>query len=90
MKVKSFNGLPPNFDVLPRSLQLVVEEGLYRRRLKASWGFCPGDPRLTSMSADGLPLSGQFGKAVKCATVEGDDPVDDYGARLKRQDDEDE
>jgi len=69
-KAKSFNGLPPNFDSLPWGIQRLLEEAQYRRQLKASFGYCPGDPRLCSMGEDGLPLSGQFGKRVEGPVVE--------------------
>jgi len=72
-KVKSFNGLPPNFDSLPLGMKRLLEEAQYRRQLKVSFGYCPGDPRLTSMREDGLPLSGQFGKRVEGPVVEEDE-----------------
>jgi hypothetical protein len=72
VKAKSFNGLPPNFDELPVELQRLLEEQAYRRQLACKWGYVPGDPRLTSMDAEGLPLSGQFGARVKEKAAEED------------------
>lgn len=65
VKVKRVDGLPPDFDDLPRDMQVQIEEDVYRRQLKWSHGYCPGDPCLTSMSKDGMPISGQFGKKVE-------------------------
>jgi hypothetical protein len=70
VKVKRGSGLPPNFDDLPRDMQIACEEEVYRRQLKYSHGFCPGSPCLKSMSADGVPISGSFGKRVKTDTNE--------------------
>jgi hypothetical protein len=64
-QIKRNDGLPPNFDMLPRDLQIKIEEDVYRRQLKWNHGFCPGDPSLTSMSASGVPVSGSFGKKVQ-------------------------
>ena len=72
VKKKSFNGLPPNFDSLPLGMKRLLEEAQYRRQLKVSMCYLPGDPRLSSMGEDGLPLSGQFGKRVKGPVVEED------------------
>jgi len=65
MNRKRSDGLPPNFDVLSRDMQIACEEDLYRRQLKWRWGFHPGDPRLTSMNEEGISVSAQFGKKVK-------------------------
>jgi len=70
MQKKSNDGLPPNFDLLPLDQRIVVEEMIYRRQLKWLHGYCPGDPCLTSMRRDGVPLSGQFGKRVEQDKVE--------------------
>ena len=59
------DGLPPNFDLLPEANRRIAEEEQYRRQCKHSFGYCPGDPRLTSMNEVGLPLSGSFGKKVE-------------------------
>jgi hypothetical protein len=41
-----------------------IEEDVYRRQLKWSHGYSPGDPRLTSLGRDGIPASSSFGKKV--------------------------
>jgi hypothetical protein len=61
---KRSDGLPPNFDVLPDDLKREIEEQQYKRQLKWSHGYRPGDPRLRSLSAEGVPVSGSFGKRV--------------------------
>jgi len=61
---KRSDGFPPNFDQLPVELQQKIEEDLYRRQLKWTHGFCPGDPCLRSMDRDGVPRSGSFGRRV--------------------------
>lgn len=71
MKVKRSEGLPPNFDDLPAELQQEIEEQMYRRQLKWSHGYRPGDPCLRSMSGDGVPVSGSFGR---CVDESSDDP----------------
>ena len=65
VKVKRNDGLPPNFDQLPRVLQAILEEEQYKRQTKLSHGYCPGDPRLTSISANGKEAVRSFGKAVE-------------------------
>jgi hypothetical protein len=73
VKVKRSDGLPPNFDELPPEVQRVIEEQQYRRQMKQAHGYCPGDPRLTSMDDDAIPISGQFGKRVEEKAVEEDE-----------------
>ena len=58
------SSLPPNFEELPVELQREIEEEVYRRQLKYSHGFRPGDPCLRSMDRDGVPRSGSFGRRV--------------------------
>jgi len=67
---KRNDGLPLNFDSLPLDQKIATEEVFYKRQLKWLHGFCPGDPCLTSMRRDGVPLSGQFGKRVDPAESE--------------------
>jgi len=64
VRVKRSDGLPPNFDDLPEKMKRVLEEQQYRRQMKWGHAYCPGDPRLTSMSKSGLPVSGLFGDRV--------------------------
>ena len=59
------DGLPPNFEELPVEMQREIEEDLYRHQRVWSWGFQPGDPRLSSMGSEGVPRSGVFGKKVE-------------------------
>jgi hypothetical protein len=72
VRVRRSECLPPNFDELPAAMQHIIEEEQYRRQRKWSHGYCPSDPRLTSMSANGLPASGDFGKRVEEKAVEED------------------
>jgi hypothetical protein len=65
VKVKKKSSLPPNFDDLPVYLKIQIEEDVYRRQMSWTHGHCPGDPRLSSMGADGIPISGSFGKKVE-------------------------
>ena len=65
VKVKQKGNLPANFDELPPEMQRIIEEDIYRRQLSYSHACHPGDPRLTSMDAEGIPLSGNFGKRIK-------------------------
>lgn len=65
MSLRKSSSLPPNFDALSPEEQRMVEEELYKHQLKWTHGYRPGDPCLTSLSSDGVPLSGSFGAAVE-------------------------
>lgn len=41
-----------------------LEEDMYRRQLRSKWGYSIGDPRLTSMDADGSVIRGRISKKV--------------------------
>jgi len=62
---KRGNPYPPNFEELPVEMQQKIEEEVYRSQMKWTWGFMPGDPRLSSMGSEGVPRSGVFGKKVE-------------------------
>jgi hypothetical protein len=64
VKIKRSDGLPANFDELPDDMKRIIEEGVYKRQLRWSHGYSPGDPALTSMGASGIPRSASFGKKV--------------------------
>jgi hypothetical protein len=64
-QIKRSSEFPPNFAELPDAMKVVIEEELYRDQLKRTHSVCPGDPRLTSMGADGERVSGVFGKRVQ-------------------------
>jgi hypothetical protein len=62
---RSSGGLPPNFDSLPRELQVIIEEKWYEQQLRMSHACFPGDPRLTSMDPSGVEVPVGFGKRVQ-------------------------
>ena len=61
---RSSGVLPPNFDSLPRELQVIIEEKCYEKQLRMSHACLPGDPRLTSMDPSGVVVPVGFGKKV--------------------------
>lgn len=66
VKGRSFlSVLPPNFGDLSDEMRVTVEEEMYRCQLKFTHGYCPGDSRLTSISANGKEAVRSFGKAVE-------------------------
>ncbi len=77
VRVKRNDGLPPNFDELPPEMQRTIEEDQYRRQLSWNHGFSAGRSCLTSMNAEGLPVSGQFGKRIVEKAAEKGDEHDD-------------
>jgi hypothetical protein len=60
VKVKKNDGLPPNFDKLPKEMQVIIEEDLYRREHKKMFCYLPGDPRLKSIGPNGVPVDELF------------------------------
>ena len=64
-KKKRSDGLPSNFDKLPKEMQVILEEEAYRREYRRRNSYLPGDPRLKSIGTDGIPVEELF--------VEGDE-----------------